>query len=457
MNRSTQTTSPVYLRCMVIWLVLVVGTLPFSSKTTARNLIIIDQKAQDKRIGQARSPERRQPPGTYTDDEKILDITIGGSLSIDCHYYDEEPRADDRLDIRRARLSFDGRAHNVIRYRLEVELQGNDPKRLTDAYGELKLSAHHALRIGQYKEPFSLEWQTKDAALFFVERSIGYYLTPGRDIGLMVHGSFFRDVLNYALGIFNGDGTDGSSRGSRIDEPEWTARLVCRPLKGSSPAWRPSFQFGGAASYSRIDLTNVHFEAKSTGMVGTKRNLYVLNGNTKFGMLQDVDERHRLAGEAGFTLGPVVLQGEYLHLKLTGLVPSGGRPQGADFSSWYGSVMFSLTDQSFTFKRGTLQPLELPGNRSLGKGGLGGFVLAFRMEKFSGDPEWINKVAFVSVEEADALSVAVNWLLNQKVRFILDYTRTDFSDPLEVRKNPDGTVDYIEDEHVLTLRVLMIL
>jgi len=286
---------------------------------------------------------------------------------------------------------------------------------------------------------------------------MGYYLTPGRDMGLMAHGSAFRDVLTYALGIFNGDGIDGSTRGSRIDEPEWTARLVCMPLKGSSHTWVPSFQFGGSASYSRVDLANVNFEVKSTGMVGTQRNLYVLNRNTKFGMLQDVDQRRRLAGEAGFTLGPVALQGEYLHLKLTGLVPAGGNPKDADFSSWYGSIIFSLTGQSFTFKRGALQPIELPGNRSLGKSGLGGFVLAFRMEKFFGDPAWINKAAFVSVKEADAFSVALNWLISQKVRFMLDYTRTDLSDPITVRVNPDGTVDYIEDEHVLTLRVLMTL
>ncbi len=37
-------------------------------------------------------------------------------------------------------------------------------------------------------------------------------------------------------------------------------------------------------------------------------------------------------------------------------------------------------------------------------------------------------------------------------RMILDYTFTDFTDPVRVRVNPDGSVDYVEKENVFTLR-----
>jgi len=48
-----------------------------------------------------------------------------------------------------------------------------------------------SLRFGQFKEPFSLEWQTLDKGHFFAERSMGYYLGPKRDVGVMLHGSLF--------------------------------------------------------------------------------------------------------------------------------------------------------------------------------------------------------------------------------------------------------------------------
>jgi phosphate-selective porin len=86
------------------------------------------------------------------------------------------------------------------------------------------------------------------------------------------------------------------------------------------------------------------------------------------------------------------------------------------------------------------------------EGTFGALCLAARVEHFSGDETWIQEDTFVSVREANAFSVAANWILYPMVRIILDFTHTDFSDPLRVRVNPDGSIDYIEKENVLTLR-----
>jgi len=37
-------------------------------------------------------------------------------------------------------------------------------------------------------------------------------------------------------------------------------------------------------------------------------------------------------------------------------------------------------------------------------------------------------------------------------RVLLDYTYTNLSDPIRVRVNTDGSVDYIDKENVITLR-----
>jgi hypothetical protein len=75
-----------------------------------------------------------------------------------------------------------------------------------------------------------------------------------------------------------------------------------------------------------------------------------------------------------------------------------------------------------------------------------------RFEHFNGDDDWINPDAYVSVRDADGASLAFNWVLFPMHRVILDYTRTEFSDPIRVRVQPDGSVDYIDTENVITIR-----
>jgi phosphate-selective porin len=78
--------------------------------------------------------------------------------------------------------------------------------------------------------------------------------------------------------------------------------------------------------------------------------------------------------------------------------------------------------------------------------------LAARYNHFNGDEDWINPVSFVSVGQADAYSLALNWVLYPMVRVVLDYTHTDLSDPVRTRILPDGSADYIDVENVVTCR-----
>ncbi|MGD9733759.1 MAG: hypothetical protein AB7U45_16415, partial [Desulfamplus sp.] len=68
---------------------------------------------------------------------------------------------------------------------------------------------------------------------------------------------------------------------------------------------------------------------------------------------------------------------------------------------------------------------------------------------------WINPVSKVSVREADGYSVALSWILFPMCRIIADYSYTDFSDSIKSRVLPDGTIDYIDEENCVTLRLSM--
>lgn len=380
-----------------------------------------------------------------------MELLLGGAFQTDYRYYAEDERADNGFDIRRARLRFRGQLTQYFRFGMEFEFEGNETDNLVDAYGEAVFGAS-ALRFGQFKEPFSLQWQSADKAQYFAERAMGVYLGPGRDIGLMLHGSVLQDRISYSAGLFNGDGDDGDSSGPEEDSPEIAARIVYAPFKQSLSPWLNGLQVGASATYAQIDPLNVDLKVKSTGMVGTGRNLYVLTHNTKFGVIQDVDSRQRIGLEAAWAVGPVIFQGEYFTLRYTDMVAAGDNPADADFSSWYASIMWCITGEKPVLAKGKLKPVYPDRFFNPQEGTWGALCLAARFDHFKGDPNWINPAAYVSVEEADASSLALNWVLFPMARIVLDYTYTSFSDPIRVRVLNDGSTDYIEEENVVTCR-----
>jgi phosphate-selective porin OprO/OprP len=211
-------------------------------------------------------------------------------------------------------------------------------------------------------------------------------------------------------------------------------------------------QIGASATYAQIDPINVDLRVKSTGMIGTDTNLYVLTHNTKFGVIHDVDSRQRYGVEAAWAVGPVIVQGEYFSLTYADLEAAGDNPPDAEFSSWYASAMWCITGEQPILSKGRLKPIYPDHFFNPDEGTWGAFCLAARYEHFNGDENWINPASYVSVEEADAFSLALNWVLFPMARIVLDYTHTELSDPIRVRVLPDGSADYIEDENVLTCR-----
>lgn len=389
-----------------------------------------------------------------SEEEKQLELLLGGSFQANYSYYGEPERADNRFDIRRARLIFGGRLTRWFRFGMEYEFQGNETNNLVDAYGEWILDAH-ALRIGQFKSPFSLEWQTKDKVICFAERSMGYCLGPKRDLGLMLHGSLFQEDIAYGIGLFNGDGDDGSSRGNEHDAPELALRIVGQPFKRTSLGLLENLQFGGSATYAQVDLANIDLKVKSTGMAGTNRNVYVLGHDTKFGVLQDVDTRRRWSLEAAWVWNCLAAQAEYMTLQYRGLEAVTGPSREAEFSSWYASILWCLTGEQPVLSDGVMKQIYPHNFFNPDEGTYGAVLGALRYDHFSGAEDWITEGAFVSVREADAISLAFNWILFPMYKIILDYTYTDFSDPLKVRVNPDGKIDYVNKESAVTFSFCM--
>ena len=65
------------------------------------------------------------------------------------------------------------------------------------------------VRVGQFKTPFGFEQLYADPRLYTAERSlVNDRLTPGRQIGVRSLAEWLYERINYAVGVFNGNGTN---------------------------------------------------------------------------------------------------------------------------------------------------------------------------------------------------------------------------------------------------------
>jgi len=159
---------------------------------------------------------------------------------------------NDRIFLRRTRLNAGGVFAEGFDFKVELELSGTLASssglraQATDAYaGWTKYPAAN-VRIGQLKAPFGLEQMASDLRILTPERTLGTdRITPARQIGVQVAGELAKKRFGYALGVFNGNGTNVSSND---DEGFMTAGRVTANLLTGDVKWT-----AGANGYTSDD------------------------------------------------------------------------------------------------------------------------------------------------------------------------------------------------------------
>lgn len=380
----------------------------------------------------------------------LFSLRIGGLLQGDYRYYHYENDDPEKngFDLRRARLLIMGKVYRRFEYKFQYEFQGAGSRHLLDAYAGANVAPFISFRIGQFKEPFGLEQCDSIKNLVFAERSMSYYLTPGRDVGLMAHGSFWEERVDYGLGIFNGDGYDDSV-GSDVDSPQLTGRLVFAPFRNRGIPLGEDFQIGGSLGYAQIDRNNVTVNVKTTGLT----SVFDVAASGKFNIIRDADKQIRYGGELGWAYGPLALRGEYIYVKYLDVRTSSAQFD-FDLKGYYGSILWMVTGEHPTFENGVFQPIKPL--KSVWQGGWGALGLAFRYDAFKASESVYNYLVIPgnSIRKATGYSFALNWFLNSSSRLIFDATRTTFDRPLLIyRDSITGTAVYSDHEDVITGRL----
>ena len=413
-----------------------VDSIPAGADPVGETMAKTDSSAPD-------APYTLRAPGPHQ-----LTFRPGILLQTDYRAYDYEngnPN-NNSFDIRRARLLLSGDVLEHFHYGFQYEFQGAGSRNLLDALVDIRAADFLYIRLGQFKEPFGLEQSTSDKNLFLTERSMGYTLTPQRDVGAMVHATVLEDRLTYGLGIFNGDGLDDSTGGD-VDTPQLTTRIVLAPFKNSGWKLGENLQLGGSLSYADIDRNNVVVQASTAG--GTE--FLGVSPNAKFAIVQDADRLIRYGAELGWALGPLGLMAEYVVADFGDVETSNSRFD-LDLQSYYIAILWMLTGEHPGFQNGVLQPISPAAD--LWHNGWGALGLSLRYDSFRAGSEVYNLVsAGDSVREATAYTVALNWYLNRFARLALEFTRTEFDQPLLIDRDAQtGDALFSDYENVFKAR-----
>lgn len=334
----------------------------------------------------------------------------------------EDPAEKSALDLGKKRLGVSGEIANVIEFQIEAELTETDPWR--DLYGEVKYFPFARVRGGKFKIPFSLDENTSASRLDFLNRSlISTHLAPGRDIGLMVHGRVWNELIKYETGVFEHDG-----KNARTNNPEkvfggqtFAGRVNVEPLRNRKDAVG---DLSIGVAFTRSDVPE--------GISGV-RGQTVLEQTFFSGADYPVNgPRTRTGVEMEFLPGPASVKAEWIRLETE---RRGESVEDTDLSpivgeGWYLSGTFALTGE----KKSRVDRPKKP----LFQGGFGAIEVAARFESLefksgsSSEQGSTSPRADTILGNRDQVTtLGVNWYINRFLKVQANFVRETLDDPAQ--------------------------
>ena len=381
---------------------------------------------------------------------------IGGSVQIDSGYYavarglEVFPNSpgpfQDGAFIRRGRLFAEGAMYTDFDYRFEMEFfNGFNPAGLsvrpgintvvnspgpTDAWFQIKNIPYLGnVRIGQQKEPFSLEHTESYRFLTFLERSYLFDASQptafnnGFTPGISAFNTSADERLFGQVGFFKNI-SDTSGYGIGDGEYAVTGRAAYLPIY--IPAERVFWHVGGAMSHRDPVGGQVRLRVRDQVRNGPFPLLNVISDTGVFSAASQ--DSYNL--ETAAVIGSLSLQGEYTANVINGASTlAAGRQGSLLFQGYYAQASYLLTGESRTWNTKSASYNRIIPTRNFGfnNGGFGAVELAARYSDYDGSDKAIRG------GRLSTYTLGLNWYLNpnMKLQFNYDYTfRFDGQNPL---------------------------
>lgn len=366
------------------------------------------------------------------------EVAIRGRLQIDYRSQAERGRADfdDDFQVRRGRIEVRAKLYERITFDLGLEFGRTSNADLRNAYLGLKLHHGLRLRVGQMLLPYSDERLTSSKYLLHPERSmLVANLVGPRDIGALVHGSLFGELIYYSVGAFNGSGQN-----TRVDDDgdlDAAARVEFRPFADE--------HVRVSANYIFTPTNRTQSGPSDLRTVGSEFTTVVdyASGNRRLG------RRHRAGGGVRAWWRSWQLVAEVNADYQEQVRAASGVEADALTYGWFvgGSWVVSGEDISLRHDGHQVEPahpLFDPETKELGPGA---FELALRYEQVIVERELFRKGIATGTDRVQAATLSGHWYPWRQVRFSLSYTYTQLDDRVR-----DSAQRAFNDEHTILAR-----
>ena len=329
-----------------------------------------------------------------------VELTLGGRLHVDAATFDAAPgQPDTAADLRRARLELNGKVGRVIRFRVDREFSGGGAGGWRNLWVAARPVKGVELRGGNFNVPFSMEELQSSNSSPLAERSLASALAPGYGLGASaaLHGKrwtatagFFGDALANENGRFK-------ERGRGV-----AGRITALPYARG----HKFLHLGLAAEGRTFDSTEQLRFSSNAGTVlapSLQQSQRILHLDTLRGW----------NAEAALGLGPVLVQGQFIALRI-----KRHNRSTLDFAGHYVQASWMLTGERYGYSAQS----GLPGGPTLRKG-RSAVELALRYSGLDLDDGPVN--AGVS----HALTLGATYYASRNVRLMANATESWLRDP----------------------------
>ncbi|MDT8364493.1 MAG: porin [Nitrosomonas sp.] len=350
-------------------------------------------------------------------------------------------------NIRRARIGVEGMFFRNWDYKFEFDFSrgsGTVASGITDAFLRYNFDSPLSVKIGSFKEPFSLEEATSNRFVTFIERHMSVntfvdnpnvyktgigmnYAVPRWQIGLAFQtepvGGFGRSVssvnTNGNQSRNNGSGDIGWEGIGRISGRPWMLDETKFLHTGISAGHTVvNNQFRADGSFSQVNATAGQSSGgmSFSGSLGTNvdRTGVLNTGNLTSGPKgapgsRQIDSYDRFGAETAFVYGPFSAQAEYLRVNINGT--------GYDdehLTGYYGYASYFLTGESRVYhvKNGAWNRITPKNNFKWNSSGWGAWEIAAGYDFLD-----MNN-GNIRGGKADMLRFALNWYPHSHVRIM---------------------------------------
>jgi phosphate-selective porin OprO/OprP len=357
-------------------------------------------------------------------------LKIGGRIMNDWGWFDEDNdilrSIGDQVDgteFRRARLYLSGEIYKNIRFKAQYDFAGGDPE-FKSVYMELKkIPILGNFRVGQFKEPFSLEELTSSKYITFMERSLNNVFAPGRNTGFMLHNHALDKRITWAGGVFRNSDDFGDSEGDSTTEGGYSFSGRITGLPWYKDKGKKLIHAGLSYSYQNAFENEFSFDSKP--------EIHLADDFVDTGSFA-AEFAHFLNPELAIVYDSFSLQTEYTFADVDLENSTGSDPHFSGFYV-YGSYFLTGEHRKYDTKDGEFNRVKPNKNFYWGKG-MGAIELTARYSHLDLSDEAIEG------GKLNDFTVGINWYLNPNTRVMLNYVHAD-ADLSNIDSKKGGNAD----------------